>query len=46
MDLLTEPATWLSLVTLTAMEIGLLNMRVRGKGAPVALHNGYDREPG
>ena len=26
--------------------VELLNMRVRGKGAPVALHNRYDREPG
>jgi predicted tellurium resistance membrane protein TerC len=26
--------------------VELLNMRVRGKGAPVALHNRFDREPG
>ena len=26
--------------------VELLNMRVRGKGPPVALHNRYDREPG
>ena len=29
-----------------SLGVELLNMKIRGKAAPVSLHNRFDREPG